>query len=342
MTIYFLILLIWLLSITLTLALFKIWKYPSRFREMAINLSLFTHVCLVLAIIIEVSSYLFIIQSDSFSFTLANQRWFQTHWQPINRLGYRDPDYSQEELDTKRLILVVGDSFVAGQGIPNYQHRFSNRLQAQLGNNWLVANVAQVGWSTTEQYQAILNYPYKPALIILSYFIDDIRAAALKSGESFKFKNLASLPSQPVLNWLIGNSHFLNYFYWQWYRYHNQQPEDRYWQYLRQFYATGPAWELHKQELTQLAKYTQQTQIQLLPILFPNLVAIDSSQPILQQITQLFNELQLTPLNLTPLFINHSPATLIVNATDAHPNEQVHQWVADELFKQLATLNIHP
>ncbi len=322
------------LMIVTTVVFRNLWQTPSTLRNYAINLSVFTFTLTFLLLCVEIFSAIFIIHSDSFSFTLANQRWFETYWHPINRLGYRDVDYSPEDLESQQVVFVVGDSFVAGQGIPNYQDRFSNRLQTKLGDGWKVLNIAQVGWSTTEEVQAVLSHPQKPAIIILSYFIDDIRAAANRSQiqQKFSFAELIQ-PPPAAFAWLIQHSYFLNFFYWEWYRYHNRSPEDIYWQRLRYFYAEGDAWQIHQKELQTLVNYTRDQKISLLPILFPNLISIDLSQPLLKKVSDFFQSVGINALDLTPYFVNRPPMDLVVSRVDAHPNERVNAQVAEILFE---------
>ncbi len=329
--------LILLIFIT-TIAVFQnLWRHASKLRNYAINFAISTFTILVLLLILEVSFYTVMVRSDSFSFTLANQRWFEIYWHPINQLGYRDVDYPEDTLKSHPLMMVVGDSFIAGQGIKNYQDRLSNRLQTKLGQDWIVLNIAQVGWSTTEEYQAIISYPEPPAVIILAYFIDDIRAAANRSKvpDKFSFTELVQPPPNNLFGWLIKHSYLANFYYWEWYRYHNRQPEDIYWQRLRYFYGDGEAWQVHQQELRTLVNYTRQHNIKLLPIIFPNLISLELSRPIIDKVSTLFQTLGVPALDLSPYFQHHSPAELVVNKTDAHPNEQVNAAVAEMVFAEI-------
>ena len=104
-----------------------------------------------------------------------SQRWFEKNWK-VNSLGYRDIEH--DSYDNRQIIFVVGDSFVAGHGIARPGDRFSDLLQKRLGDRYVVVNIAQNGWNTPEEYQAIISYPRKPNRIILSYFINDITDAA--------------------------------------------------------------------------------------------------------------------------------------------------------------------
>ena len=171
-------------------ALLLLWSYilksvpikPSMVRSVLMNLSVSAAAVLYVFLALELLFYSSFVISDTFSFTLASQRWMETYWHPINALGYRDVEHDPAEFSNKQVLLVVGDSFVAGHGIARIEDRFSNVLQRNLGEHYLVVNVARNGWNTADEYQAIVSYPYKPKKIVLSYYINDILGAAERSG----------------------------------------------------------------------------------------------------------------------------------------------------------------
>lgn len=339
MTIVYTSLFILLIFLAITLSLFykKIWKKPSRWRTYSINTLLLSFTLILSLLILEIGCYTFIVHSDSFSFTLANQRWFEKYWYPINHLGYRDVDYPAEQLKNSRLIFVVGDSFVAGQGIKNYRDRFSNRLQEKLGNNWIVLNIAQVGWSTTDELHALTTHPYKPKVLIWSYFVDDIRETANRSPEPFRFTELLTLPPK-LLQPIVEKSYFANFFYWRWYRQSQQGPESIYWQKLQYFYDHEKIWSLHEQELTAVVNFAVEHDILLIPLVFPNLIALEQSKPITTKVIKLFQALDTQPIDMTPLLSAQPASELVVNPMDAHPNEKVHTEVAQVLSIQINNL----
>ena len=47
------------------------------------------------------------IAPDGFLRTRAAQRWYERHWQPINRFGYRDEDYDYDRIRSTRRLLVL-------------------------------------------------------------------------------------------------------------------------------------------------------------------------------------------------------------------------------------------
>ena len=112
-------------------------------------------------------------------FTLAAQRWACKYFPPYNSYGYRDhePDFSG-----KKIVFVVGDSFVKGNGIEYIDDRFSNLLAKKLGSNWTVTILANGGWSPPDYLRALERHDRTPDFIVVSYYINDIEAAADLAG----------------------------------------------------------------------------------------------------------------------------------------------------------------
>src|SRR5882672_8126140 len=89
--------------------------------------------------------YIFL-RSDQYYFTLMDKRWRQVCWNPTFRLvsdqypdgeiSYRDRSWTDADVQGKKKIMIVGDSFVAGLGVCNAKDRFGDVLQAKLGDGY--------------------------------------------------------------------------------------------------------------------------------------------------------------------------------------------------------------
>lgn len=160
----------------------SVWTKTSRVRSLLMKASVSVSTIIYLFLALEILFYSSFAVSDTFGFTLASQRWEERYWRPVNSFGYRDVEHSATDFGNKKVLFVVGDSFVAGHGISQIENRFSNILQRNLGGQYVVVNIAKNGWNTADEYQAILSYPYKPKKIILSYYLNDILGAASTLG----------------------------------------------------------------------------------------------------------------------------------------------------------------
>ena len=86
-------------------------------------------------------------------------------------------EQSTEALQGKRLVFVVGDSFVAGHGIKDVSDRFGDRLGEGLGDPFRVVTLAQNGWNSEDEFDAIRATSRRhriPEIVVLSYFLNDI------------------------------------------------------------------------------------------------------------------------------------------------------------------------
>ncbi len=121
----------------------SVWTKTSRIRSLLMNVSVSVSVIIGIFLALEILFYSSFAVSDTFGFTLASRRWAEKYWHPINSFGYRDVEHNPTEFGNKKVLLVVGDSLVAGHGIPQIENRFSNILQRNLGGQYVVVNVAE-------------------------------------------------------------------------------------------------------------------------------------------------------------------------------------------------------
>jgi hypothetical protein len=211
-------------------------------------------------IVLEGFFRMFVVYPDGFAYTLASRNWADKYWKPINSFGYRDIEHDPNSLEDKKILFVVGDSFVAGQGIDNPQDRFSDVLAGQLEDDWEVFNIAMSGWDTKDEFKAIRDFPVIPDIVVLSYFINDIDGTAARVLK----QDRPSWIEQP--HWLIRpivkSSHLFNFFYWRVYRFQNsRQMAAIYLAYLERAFNDAKVWSAHEQELHGLVDWAASKEI---------------------------------------------------------------------------------
>jgi hypothetical protein len=312
-------------------------KNPTKIQPLFENVSLSLLIIFLTLMALEFYFKVFFAQSDGFRYTLASQNWYERYWQE-NSLGYRDVEWTPERLSGKTKIMVVGDSFAAGSGIANPEDRFTDQLGHLLGDDYAILNVASPGWDTIDEVQAILEYPYRPDILILSYpilsyYINDIEGIAYESG--VQRPQIRRDPPAWLLP-LVQNSYALNFIYWRLVRLGPQEWADVYWNDWLKKISTDPEirWR-HQQELLTIIEGAASEQIPLLVVVFPNLTAIEESQLISQPVIDLFQEHNIPVLDVGMLLAGRNSAEITVNAVDAHPNEAVHLEVAEHLYQMI-------
>jgi len=318
------------------LVLRRYWTRPSQLRTTFVNASVVCFTLYFLFLGLEISFYFVAVQSDSFGFTLAARRWFAEHWHPINASGYRDVEHPRDRLEDDDVLLVVGDSFVAGHGVADHNDRFSNVLQDELGSDWVVVNVAKNGWHTRDEYDAIVSYPFKPKIIVLSYYPNDIDHAAQQHGVTPSFP----LEDPPLLlKPAVRFSYFFNFVYWRLYRFEKAGEFDRIrTEYLDQIYTSEAIWQTHEQELLDVVEYTGSHRIELVVVVFPNLKDIERSKLITSRVVDLMRSHDVPVIDLPNLLADRDPAQLVASSVDNHPGAALHREVGLLLYEQVMSL----
>ncbi len=311
----------------------KLWPGRKSGRDLLTNLTVSLLFLFLAFMGAEFYFKVFFAQSDAFVFTLAAQNWKQRYWTPINSLGYRDREWSAEDIAGKLKIMVVGDSLAAGLGINNYQDRFSNKLNELLGDKAVVFNVASSGWHTRREIEAIVNYPHRPDILILTYFINDIEGSAFHQGVERVKLDIYKYP--PVLEPLIQNSYAFNFLYWRLVRFGLQEGQAGYWQWVTEIFETPDIWWVHQQELQTIYEGAQAEGITLIVVVFPNVTSIEESQQITRPVLDFFQSRGIVTLDVTELIKDDEPRDLMASPVDGHPNEVVHLKVAERLYQMI-------
>jgi hypothetical protein len=321
------------LLLNCVLAFKFLWPGRSKRRTWAVRASASAFALAYLLAGLELACMLSV-HSDSFGFTLASKRWFAQHWHPINSMGYRDVEYSLEDLRDEQLVLAVGDSFVAGHGIRDYRDRFSNVLEGLLGPRWRVLNIAKNGWDTRDELAAIRAFGKRPRAVVLTYYYNDIESAARARGLE---PPVPFAPPPAFAAPLLARSYLLDFLYWRLYRFLTGPEIDRAaWEFYEQAYERPDVWNDHARELLEIARTVQQEQIELYVVVFPNLRMIERSGAFTSKVVDLLASGGAHVIDLATILEGREPRSLIVNRLDNHPGVALHREVAELLHERIA------
>ena len=317
-----------LLSLALNALLILRFVYTSgRFRPAIQAISIVTVAMLLGVYMMELVSRTWI-QSDGFIETLSGQAWMEKYFHPINSLGFRDIEHDDPKETGRRLVLVVGDSFVAGHGIRNYRDRFANVLGKSLGSEWDVAIAAQGGYNTAQEAVVLGRYPFTPKVIVLSYFINDIDGAVAESGRRL---DIRPNPPAPWARRFIDRSFLINALYWRWVR--GQASMQRtYWDLVTYGFTDPSVWQLHTRQLQTIVDYARARDIALIAVVFPHLVLMEESAPFTGKVRDYLTAQGVPVVDMYPQLHGRSWRSLVVNPLDTHPNEQVNTETASLLL----------
>ncbi len=278
----------------------------------------------------------FFAQSDSIT-SLANRNWNERYFDhTLNSLGYRDVEWMPEMVTGKTKVMVVGDSFVEGTGIEYPKDRFPDRLGQMLGPNYVVLNLGKGGANTGQEIEAITNYPYRPDILILSYFVNDIEGVAGALG-------LAQPPRHeisPLLLPLVRNSYVFNFLYWRLYRLSQIGQPDRKWEWQLSLHHNPDAWWLHQQQMLTLYEGAKAEKIPFIAVVFPSMNRTEESQFVTERILNLYREVGAPVLDVAELIKDIPLDERVATPVDPHPSELVHERVAEGLYNMFLDLKL--
>lgn len=271
---------------------------------------------------------LFYVTTDAYTFTAMNYHWYNNfYWGHYNSLGYRD---HEPLADAQTRIAVLGDSFAAGHGIDNIDDTFPQLLEQQLGTGYDVNLIANSGWDTDVELGYLESYPYRPNIVILSYYLNDIqyliRYTSISPDNNFNF------PQNPTLNWIVLNFFVPNYIYYNLLQFTSPTRTTNHTADMVSAYTDDQYWLPQAERLTQIVHWTQAQDARLIVLLWPQIAMIDDSQPAMQRLQELFEGLGVEVVDMSEPLRAYDTWQLIVNRFDTHPSVLANRLAADALY----------
>lgn len=263
---------------------------------------------------------------------LATDNWLKRYWH-INSFTYgeyrfRDREWNPADRDGKQTVVVLGDSFAAGWGLPDSKDRFSDVLAAQLGDTYYVMNAAVYGTATPEQLDILKHLPVQnPDVVILQYFLNDINYAGLKLG-------LLPTP-EPLPEW-TRETYLGNFVYWRFLAQSSANAEmfNRWWQWSYDAYDNAGIWSVHQQEINEFIDYVESLDARLIVVIFPNLLEIMQSIPYVDRVAQVFQARgQNDVLKLFDAAAAWDPNDLMVSRRDSHASASFNRYIGETLYQ---------
>ena len=272
-----------------------------------------------------------IARTHAVGYTLASRLWFARHWRtPRNSLGYRDVEHVD---DGRTNLFVVGDSFVAGVGIADVRERFSDRLQAALGEHTQVHNLGSNGADTRQEAYLLETYPFRPDVLVLSYYVNDILAAAEALGHHEPpFRPYANLA--PPLAWLVTRSYLLDFVYWLL----PQTDQTGVRKYIAKCFAWPEVVALHEQDLQHIVDWARSKNCAMIAVVFPSLIQLEESAAWVAPALEVFARNGVPAIDVRTLLRDLPPEERVINRNDPHPSARVHALVAEALRAEVEKL----
>lgn len=266
--------------------------------------------------------------TESFGFSKVGNRWYQTYFKK-NVSGYRDSleEYRMHLSAGRPRVTFVGDSFTTGQGVPDVEHRFVNRIRALRGH-WEVHAIADNGWHTgveLEELETITGQGYQLDEVVLVYCLNDAADLVPEWQESVEW-----VMENRRETWLVAKSYLINTYYYRWMAARNPRIAS-YYDFMLEAYS-GAIWEAQRERLLALMSFATERGAKLRVVTFPFLNLMGGGEYeyawVHDTLGTFWREHGVPHLDLLGIFASSDPGDLVVNPYDAHPNERAHEMAA--------------
>lgn len=306
-----------------------IQKRNLRIRSLAQGL-LITYVVVVVPLIGSELYLRYIYAEPRMEFALTGGNW-EAQYVQNNSLGWRDREWTDEDLSSRNVVFVVGDSFTEGWGIDDPKDRYSDVLASLLGDEYAVVNLGFRGVATIHQVEAVEGYPYQPPeVVVWQYFINDIDVAAKSNGMVWE---------QPQIDvpQVANESYLASFLFW---RLNEFQLNVNYdgmsqWDYFYKAYNDRYIWDIHRQEIDRMIDYVERVDARLILVIFPHMVDPVASIPYVDRVAQYVESRGHDDvLKLFDAAAAWKLEDRIVAPYDAHASAAFNRYVGQTLYDQ--------
>lgn len=284
---------------------------------------------LVMLFAAELGMRMLLVQTDGGGGLLWSMRWFELYWNPINELGYRD--YPPVQDGEGHHILLVGDSFAAGHGVKSVDDLMNYELVEMLGPGYSTNIVAQRGWETQQQIDALQQYPFGYDTVLLSYVLNDIHPAALETGVA---KPIAYNSTHPALIWSAQRFYVANLV---WYFAAVPSGVSTYMETVQASYAHDETWAMHEAELQAFYDHVDERGADLIVVVWPFLTDIPNSQDGIERVTVFFQAHGTPVVNMGDVLASESIAQITASPLDPHPSAYSHNLAAEAVYEVIVS-----
>lgn len=272
--------------------------------------------------------------------------WFKKYWK-LNKFDFRDRDFSFKDIQDKKIILYIGDSYVAGHGIKNPADRSPDLLEKLLKEEYFIINGGRSGAGTLTESNFIRSFPLQPSYVVLNHVPNDIEdrippddniTSLYKKEDApfakFLFKHSRNSVFGDMVYYFVKGSSFAK-LQKQYAKEHPTFKTNMY-----NWYQEDSIFAQHLADLQETADYViDSMKTSLIFVTYPDSYDFDSSNIYINKKIEasLRPNQKLYFLNTTEIFKTKGIKTK-VNIFDGHPSEKIHKMVADSLLAKIKAI----
>lgn len=267
----------------------------------------------------------------------------------INSSGFRDYEYDTDKPNGVFRIVLLGDSMCFGQGLalediyPKVLERILNKQIPYNTNNIKkieVLNFSVPGYNTIQEYEYLKTKAihYKPDLIILDFFLNDILPLGKVSFSKSSPKSNRKLFS--LLSRIKGKSYFAQYILSRIAVLARRIGMHR--GYISEFHGSyeenSKYWLECQKNLLNLRDFAEDNGSEIFLVIIPFLSDLNEYHPLKGEINIVTNfgkANSINALSLFPYFYGHKAESLWINPINGHPNQRAHAIMAEVVSKHI-------
>jgi lysophospholipase L1-like esterase len=276
----------------------------------------------------------------------------------INSRGIRDREYDLPKNPQTYRIIVLGDSYTFGDGVP-LEDTYAKQLERRLNSNPAITRNTEVinfgvnGYNTVQELWRLKDkaLDFKPDLIILGYYLNDSLNIDLKSlSESRTVQTLPYGIPLPFQDFLRQHSKIYQVISGSYGRllqilHLRADKVNRAAEYYRDYYSslyedTFQGWHAGQKALIDIHQISRTHQVPLLVVLFPALINLENNYPfeaLHRKIKNFLVAKNVAVLDLLPAYSGRQSISLWADRHNRHPNRQGHAIAADAIYQHLLT-----
>jgi len=271
------------------------------------------------------------------------RRWRQANPIRRNALGYREDEIGEKDPDVYRIV-VIGDSFTQGQGIP-VEDRLTDLLEARLARDrerprYEVLNFGRSG-AASDDHLVILREDalgVSPDFVLLQWFVNDVEA--LDDAPAGEYLRL--VPSDRVTGWLRRHSALFYFANRAWRRVQVELGRvESYDDYVARAFADpeGEPWRRVEARLREFAGTVEDRSIPMGIVLFPSLTDVEGDPDaypngfVIDHVLGFCERAGLHCVDLRETFADIEPASsLWASRLDSHPGGEANLLAMEALL----------
>jgi len=244
-----------------------------------------------------------------------------------NSLGLRDNEYAFHKPKGRTRIVILGDSFALGWGVP-FTSTLSKQLERRLNKSTSVFEVINMGVGNYNSSMEValfkrIGLSLQPNIVVLLYFVNDMEPTPRLSSLRYNLFSRFYLPGFIVEH--IGRLFSVH--------------DNELTRYYRDIYdPASPALAQNTRAIRELAGMCSERGIKLLIVNVPDLRQLQEYPFMFAtgHIRKLALDSRVPFLDLLPVFARQKEESLWVNAEDPHMNALANTLAADALFTFMA------